>query len=179
MMHVRTGREAAFELLVDRHQDALHAFLLRLSGSRDDALEVAQEALLTLWRKADRFDHTRGKLRTWLFQLARNALIDRQRRQQPGTVQTDPSENAAVSEIAAASEMAHREGRATSDRDPLDTLKALLGALPERQREALALCYLQGFSQRDCAAIMGISVTALESLLARGRATLKQGLGER
>ena len=51
-----------------------------------------------------------------------------------------------------------------------------LAALPERQRTALMLCHHQGMSNRDAALVLGVSVDALESLLARGRRTLRVAL---
>jgi RNA polymerase sigma-70 factor (ECF subfamily) len=62
---------------------------------------------------------------------------------------------------------------ALDDRDKARTIESALAMLPERQREAIVLQYYEELSNIDAAAIMGISVEALESLLARGRRNLR------
>ncbi len=171
MAQVMLGSESAFELLAQRHLNPLHAFLVRQGGNAADADELTQETFLKLWRDARRFDSARGKLRPWLYRLARNLLIDRQRKRQPDSVE----------DIEAIAPAAALNGQAIHSAEPQDraaTLNRLIGTLPARQREALSLVFLQGFSQRDAATVMGVRREALESLLARGRRTLTQQLAQ-
>lgn len=183
MAQVVLGSEPAFEVLAQRHLNALHAFLIRQGGNAADAEELTQETFLKLWRDARRFDSARGKLRPWLYRLARNLLIDRQRKQQPSSVE----DIAAIAPAAALNGQAlhgadalHRSGSAPpfGPQDRAQALSGLIRTLPARQREALSLVFLQGFSQREAATVMGVRRQALESLLARGRSTLTQQLAQ-
>lgn len=169
MAQIVAGSEQAFEALMHRHLGPLHGYLMRKAATAADADEVAQEALLTLWQQAERFDPKRGALRPWLYRIARNRLVDRLRRMRELPLEDAPLEalRAEVDDPLEPSRLA----------PTTESLAALLKLLPARQREALALVYLQGFGQADAARIMGIERRALESLLARGRANLKARLG--
>lgn len=181
MAQVALGNEHAFEQLAQRHLDALHGFLARQGGNRADADELTQETFLKLWQEAARFDSAKGNLRPWLYRLGRNLLIDRQRKQQPSSLEDVAAPEPAAALNGQALTAGGRHGEATdldaaTDVDAAVLLNQLIGKLPARQREALSLVFLQGFSQREAATIMGVRRRALESLLARGRSTLKQQL---
>lgn len=165
MTEIVAGSEKAFEVLMHRHLGPLHGYLLRQAANVADAQEVAQEAMLTLWQRADRYDSRLGALRPWLYRIARNRLIDRQRKLRELPLEAAPSE--------ALGDEAGDPAALPRLKPTAESLAALLQVLPPRQREALALVYLQGFRQADAARIMGIERRALESLLARGRAALK------
>jgi RNA polymerase sigma-70 factor, ECF subfamily len=158
--------EHAFGELVRRHLDAVHRYLLRLTGSPDDADDLAQETFLRLWQKAGSYRPGTVRLTTWLHRVAHNITVDNLRRARPEPLddperlmddQADPVRSAASSQL---------ERR----------LDAAIAALPPSQRAALLLCQVQGFANRDAADIMGVSVRGLESLLARARRSLRRQL---
>ena len=160
--------QQAFTCLLGRHLDAVHASVYRLTGSRADADDLAQETFLRVWRKALSFKPGRVKLATWLHRIAHNLCVDEFRKRRP---EVDLS----LEELRddAADQAAQLEGQQNVQR-----LNTALQALPESQRSALVLCQIQGFSNLEAAAITGISVRALESLLARARRRLKTELSE-
>jgi RNA polymerase sigma-70 factor (ECF subfamily) len=163
------GSHRAFHALMGRHM----AFVLRLArrvvGNRDDADEVAQEAFLRVWTIAPRWRHDGdAQFKTWLYRVVVNLCLDRRRRLPalPLEVAGEPSDPAPSSlERVFAGETARLVAQALDD-------------LPPRQRAALVLCYYAGVSAAEAAASLDISVSALESLLVRGRRALRVRLSD-
>lgn len=166
---VQQHDQAAFEHLVNRHLASVHRYLVRLTGSGADADELSQETFLRLWERAGSYRPGTVKLGTWLHRIAHNLAVDELRRRRPAGGE-DEAETAADG-------AAGPESLATS-RETGERLQAAIGTLPASQRAALLLCQVQGFSNRDAAAILGVTVRSLESLVARARRTLRGALLE-
>jgi RNA polymerase sigma factor (sigma-70 family) len=168
LRRIGAGDGAACAALVDRHLRRVTALAGRLLGSRADAEDVAQEVFLRVWQQAPRWRSGEAKFSTWLHRVTLNLCTDRLRRRR----ETD---------LAAA-------GDPPSDAPPPDAglqeaaivarVQAALAQLPERQREAIVLCHYQELGNIEAAAVLELSVEALESLLARGRRRLRQLLIE-
>jgi RNA polymerase sigma factor (sigma-70 family) len=157
---------AAVRTLVARKLPRLLALATRLLGDRMEAEDVAQEAFVRVWKQAPRWRAGEARFDTWLHRVALNLCYDRLRGHREELVDTvpeapdpDPTPDAQL------------ESRARDAR-----VRAALAALPARQREALVLNYYQELSNLEAAALMGISVDALESLLARARRGLRAQL---
>ncbi len=86
------GDREAFATLFAHFAPRLKSYLMRLGASSEAAEEIAQEALLTLWRRAVAFDPARAAASTWIFTIARNLRIDRARREGRPRIPEDPSE---------------------------------------------------------------------------------------
>ena len=160
------GDRAAAARLVTRHSPRLFVLARRMLGRPAEAEDAVQDVFLKLWTHAARWQPGAAKFETWLYRVALNACYDRLRRRQP-----EPLEAA----------MAVADGGAPPDAG-LDqdhvaaAIEAALAALPERQRAAILLCHFRECGNIEAAEIMGLSVEALESLLARGRRALKDRL---
>lgn len=166
MARVQRQDQAAFGRLVGRHLDSVHRYLVRLTASLADADELAQETFLRLWQRADSYLPGRVQLSTWLHRIAHNLAVDELRRRRP---QTD---EAAVQAAVEETDPEHQAAAEETGR----RLDAALAGLPENQRAALLLCQVQGFSNREAAEILGVTVRGLESLIARGRRSLREAL---
>lgn len=155
----------ALAALVQRHGAWAARFATRLTGSPETAEEIVQTAFLRLWNGAGNW---RGASRftTWFYRVIRNLAIDELRRRHRVHEELD---EALEDPGPTPPEQIEHQWRARQVRAALDTL-------PERQRTALVLSYYENLSQAEAAAIMGISEGALESLLSRGRATLRARL---
>lgn len=165
MPRIAEGDPLAYRALVDRHADRLLAFAERLVGDRASAEDVVQDAYLAVWRTAARW--TPGaKVSTWLYRIARNAALDRLRRRRP-TV--DP-------EMVTLIDPADGPERGLSRNQTSAAVRRAIDALPERQRAAIVLVHYERRSGNEAADILGVSVEALESLLARGRRALRAAL---
>lgn len=136
-------------------------------GSRHAAEDATQETFLRLWRHAARWKPKGAKFETWLYRVAMNICFDQLRK----TKREAPEE--AMPEMIDGAARPDQTLFAGEQRFLID--KAL-DALPERQKMAITLCHFQELSNIEAAEIMGLSVDALESLLARGRRGLKERL---
>lgn len=161
-----SSREAAaFATLVDRHFPVVHRVVWRMMNGHVDAEDVAQEAFLKLWRDPTQVREG-GALRGWLMRVATNMVTDRFRTKPMQSV----DENFEVVDARATAEEQLDRSRAVAEID------AAVAALPERQKLALTLVHFEHMTNIAAAAIMEVSVDALESLLARARRSLKDHL---
>ena len=132
----------------------------RMLGDRADAEDVAQEAMMRLWRIAGEWRQGEAQVSTWLYRVTVNLCTDRLRRRKRSV----PLDAVAEPLDAAPSVTArmHTEARAKA-------LSEALAQLPPRQAEAVALRHLEGLSNTEIAVVMEIGVEAVESLTARGK----------
>lgn len=155
------GDPRAARALTDRLAPRVLAHAARLlGGDRAEAEDIAQEAMLRLWRIAPDWRQGEAKVTTWLYRVTANLCTDRLRkggRQVRLDAVADPPDPSpgAVAGLTAA----ERAG----------ALQTALMALPERQREAVVLRHIEGFANPEIARIMDIGVEAVESLTARGK----------
>jgi RNA polymerase sigma-70 factor, ECF subfamily len=163
---IADGDRAAWREITRRHLGAIVGYAWHMLRDRAEAEDVAQETMVRLMRKAETWEPGGAKVKTWLFRVAINQCIDRQRARRTTSLEL------------VAEQADDRIGGARIARD--HALRRAVGgavaALPERQRQALALVHYQGFSQQEAADALEISVEAVESLLARARRTLKTRL---
>lgn len=170
MRAIADGDRAAFVRLMDVHGSFALTLAARLTNSAADAEEVAQEAFLRAWRQAPDWRPAAGaRFRTWLYRVVVNLCLDRRRRQ-PFLALDDIAEPEAP-DPDGLTRMTEVEGT--------HLVRSALSELPDRQRTALALSYLDGLSAARAAETMGVSVTALEALLVRGRRGLREALARR
>ena len=162
------GDAAAFRSLVDRHLSGVLAVARRMLRDDAEAEDVAQEALLRLWRSADGLEVGPQGLRPWLRRVVSNLCVDRMRSGRRLMVVEEVPDRAEP-----ATQLTQMEARDVSQR-----VDAALKELPDRQRMALTLFHYEGLSQVEVGRIMGISDEAVESLLARARRNLKGALRE-
>ena len=164
---IAAGDASAWPQLAQRHLAPLVALAWRILGDRTEAEDVAQETFIRLLAKIPNWEPGgAAALRTWLTRVAVNQCIDRRRARRTTPLDDlpeprDPASDEAV--VARRLDMARK-------------VRAALHKLPERQGIAIALVYYQGFSNREAAGVLDVSVDALESLLARGRRTMKTDL---
>jgi RNA polymerase sigma-70 factor (ECF subfamily) len=165
MARIARGDEPAFRALASRHLPAMLGLARRILGNAADAEDVAQEAMLRVWIHAPRWQPL-ALFRTWLTRVVVNLCLDRKRR--APWVALD-----AAGEIAdpapGASEKAERD-----ERDRM--VAAAIAELPARQRAAIVLTYGDGMSNAQVADILGTSVSAVETLLVRGKQNLRGAL---
>lgn len=159
------GDRAAARELAARHLSRVLGFATRLLGDRAEAEDVAQEAMLRLWRIAPDWRPGEAKVSTWLYRVVTNLCTDRlrlrTRRRAVGLEDAPDIADDAQSVVAVMEE-----------RDRMAALNDALATLPDRQRQAVVLRHIEGLSNPDIAQIMEIGVEAVESLTARGKRVL-------
>jgi RNA polymerase sigma-70 factor (ECF subfamily) len=166
MRRVAQGDAAAFRILADAHIGKIMNFAYRVLHDRTEAEDVAQETFLRLWKEAARYE-PRARVTTWLHRIAHNLSIDRLRAKREHPSDELDEERTSV------------EPGGLLDRKELATeVDRALAELPERQRTAIALVHYQGLTNVEAAGVLEVGVDALESLLARGRRTLREKLAQ-
>ena len=156
------GDSTAARVLTARFAPRIMAFAARMLGDRAEAEDVTQEAMLRLWRFAPKWRAGEALVSTWLYRVAANLCTDRLRRRRGVALE-------AVDEPADPSPSANA---ALMQRQRVMALEGALAVLPQRQRQAVVLRHIEGLSNPQIAAVMGISVEAVESLTARGKRAL-------
>lgn len=165
---VAAGDAAAVRALAARKLPRLLSLAQRMLGDTPEAEDVAQEAMIRAWREAPRWKPGAARFDTWLHRVAMNLCYDRLRRRREIAMDSPPEradEGPAPDRGLEAADVGRRVALA-------------MGDLPDRQREAVALCHYQELSNIEAAAVMGVSVEALESLLSRGRRALRAALAD-
>jgi RNA polymerase sigma-70 factor (ECF subfamily) len=150
------GNEDAVRALYARFARPVFTLGIRLLGNAEAAEELTQDVFLTAWRKAARFDATRGRLSTWLMTIAHNLAVDRLRREtgvnRPTLVLVDDVPDVASSE----------------DDDPLierDAAVRALQCLSPAERRLLARAYFGGMTAREIAESDGIPLGTVKTRL--------------
>lgn len=160
---VGEGDQSAFQAILDRQLASVSRYIARMLGDPAEAEDVTQEVFLRLWTNARKYDADTARLSTWLHNIAHNLCIDHFRKQ-GRIVLEEPPQTEPSGEEPEAGFMASLVS---------NDIKTGMMQLPERQRSAIIMCHYQGLSNKEAAEILDVSVDALESLLARGRRSLK------
>lgn len=147
---------------VEREQEALRGFLLALCcGKKDDADDLAQDALVKAYLSSAGYQDM-GRFRSWLFKIAYNTFLNHKASQR--TIESVESARALVSNNAADSSFEHQD------------LYLALSTLPPKERSAITLFYLSGYSIKEIAVITETSEDAVKKQLSRGRDHLREEL---
>jgi len=171
MRAVCNGDQSAYQTLVKQHLKPISHYAFRILGNQKDTEDITQETFLRLWINAGKWQPEKAKLSTWLHRIAHNLCVDYLRKH--GNTQTQESIEEEVE--TQTEEQNSYESRNTKLEQEL-RLKAAIANLPENQRSALMLCHYSGFSNKEAAAIMSVSVKALESAISRAKRSLRNQL---
>lgn len=156
---ITSGNPDALAVLYQRHGAACYRLARQVTASDTLAEDAVQEAFLGLWRSPAAYVPGRGSLRSWLLGLTRHKAVDfvrretaQQRRQTAWAAQRvfDPPPDA---DPAAASVTGMRA----------EKVRAALAELPEAQRQALALAYFGGYTQREIAELTGVPLGTVKT----------------
>ena len=165
------GDEGAARILTDRLLPRVLRQAWRMLGdeAEAEAEDVAQEAMLRLWRQAGDWQAGEARVSTWLYRVTYNLCIDRIRKRRP----TVPIEDVAEPTDPAPGALE----RLANSEESRAQARAIL-ALPERQRQALVLRHFEGMPNPAIGERLDCSVEAVESLLARARRQLAMDMSK-
>jgi RNA polymerase sigma-70 factor (ECF subfamily) len=161
---------AAFQVLFDHFAPRVKGFLIRLGASNALAEDLAQEAMLSVWRKATLFDPAKASAATWIFTIARNLRIDAIRKER--RPELDPHDPAF-----------HPEGERSAD-DAMDwsqaevRLRAALACLPRDQAQIIELSFLAEKPHSTIATELGLPLGTVKSRIRLAMARLRLALGD-
>jgi RNA polymerase sigma-70 factor (ECF subfamily) len=169
LVRIADGDAAAVRALVGRKLPRILGLAQRMLADSAEAEDVAQEAFLRVWKQAPKWRPGAARFDTWLHRVALNLCYDRLRRRREIATDSPPEQ---------ADERTPAADRGLIAQDTGKRVAAALQRLPERQREAIVLCHYQELGNIEAAAVMGVTVEALESLLSRGRRSLRAALAD-
>lgn len=177
VLKAQRGDLAAFNRLVERHQQTLYAVAVRILGDAATAADVTQDSVLSGWQHLSSFRG--GSLRAWLTRIVVNRCYDllRASKRHPeqsydATLEAQPETERLAGEapdpaqLAVRGELGHH-------------LVAGLASLPPDQRAVVVLCDVQGYSYAEAAEVERTNVGTIKSRLSRGRARLRDWLATR
>ncbi|GLS86946.1 RNA polymerase sigma subunit ECF family protein [Cypionkella aquatica] len=159
------GDPDAARLLSKRLVPKVLGFAGRMLSDRTEAEDVAQEAMLRLWKVAPDWRQGEAKVSTWAYRVVVNLCTDRLRARRRRRAE-------ALDDVAEPADGAAGVVAGMIEADRIAALDAALALLPERQREAVVLRHIEGLSNPEIAEILQIGVEAVESLTARGKRAL-------
>lgn len=171
----QSGDISAFETLVAEHQKQIFTLAYRMCGNQDDAADMAQEALIKVYRNLDKFKGD-SKFSTWLYRVVTNTCLDEmkklkrkaaysldaERETKDGTMKTDIEDPSATPEERA------------EQSETKELVQAALLKVSEKHREILILRDIQGFAYEEIAQMLGCSEGTVKSRLSRARDALRK-----
>jgi RNA polymerase sigma-70 factor (ECF subfamily) len=164
---VQAGRgQEAFERLVPAYRRRVFGLAYSILRDRAAAEDLAQEVFVKLWQALPRYDG-RAQLSTWIYAITRNAAVSALRARRRSVSLSDAAVMAEVEALAA--EPAAEPG------DP--ELRRRIESLPEKQRQAVTLYYLDERTVEEVAEMMGLPANTVKTHLHRARASLAAALG--
>ena len=168
---VLAGDRDAYAVLADRYQDRLFNTMLRIVGSREDAADLVQDALVQAYVKLDTFRGA-AKFYTWLYRIAMNLALSKRRRRRP-TVSMDAAKEAAGAEPI---DDAAGPRECLLSAEQVEQVQTALGQLGDEPRQILVLREIEGCSYETIAEILTLPVGTVRSRLFRARLQLKEKL---
>ncbi len=168
-LRARDGDPSAFCELIDRHKDNLVSYLTYMCGDFDRAEDLAQEAFIRLYERGAGY-RDQGKLQAYLFRIGTNLLRSqiRQERRRSRLRQMFLAEDSLQSEPS--------QDRSLLSNELGEQLTAALLELPLHFRTPLILAYVEGWSHREIARMMGCRENTIKTRIYRGRQILKRKL---
>jgi RNA polymerase sigma-70 factor, ECF subfamily len=161
---------AAFAALFGFYAPRIKAMLMRNGAAADTAEDIAQETLLTVWRKAGHYDPARASVAAWVYTIARNLRIDRLRRDKLATLY--------ASEIQNEPEAPERSDEPLEVAERAERVSAALHQLPAEQARVLRLSFFEGRAHGDIATLLGLPLGTVKSRLRLAMTRLRHLLGD-
>ncbi len=149
------GDVVAFQELFENFAPRVKSYMMRKGADPNTAEELAQETLLTIWRKASLYSDEKGSATTWIFTIARNLRIDRLRREFPWQALPEGHNEEASDDTPPDEQVSERERK--------QRIHTALSALPRDQHEVVTLSYLEGMSHSEIAERLGLPLGTVKS----------------
>ncbi len=170
----RTGNREAQQAVYELFAPRIFNFLVRLSGSRQEAEDATQQTFLSVLQQLHKLRDTR-QLESWIYRIARNEIYQKFRRKKPESL-----ENAGLN--SEANQIEEERPHANPEKLVLNSelrgrLESALGKLPLKSREVFILAVIQGLAYREISTIVGRSLLSVKTDIYRARLQLRADLG--
>jgi len=172
MQRIALGDERAFRDLVERHQHLVIGTVARMIGTAD-AEDLAQQVFLNVWKSSSRW-RPEARFTTWLLTITKRLVFNESRRRSRSRLIPQARDEETVPEYPSTLPGPDRQ---LADRELHLAIESAMALLPENERMAVVLRRYEGMPYEEIAAVIGVSLPAVKSLLFRARNTLKESLG--
>ena len=161
---LKLRQESAFSYLYDNYSGSLYAVILNIVPDRELANDLLQEVFIKVWKQIESYDPIKGRLFTWMLNVARNASIDavRSKNYQQGQKNKELTENV----YSAA-------GSTQTNTDKIG-LKKIVYKLKEEYRVLVELSYFEGYTQDEISKMLQIPLGTVKTRLRNAMIQLKQ-----
>jgi RNA polymerase sigma-70 factor (ECF subfamily) len=163
-----SGDIEAFRELFQAYAPRVKSYMMRQGADPNTAEELAQETLLTVWRKAGLYSGSKGSATTWIYTIARNLRIDRLRKEVAWQPMPERAQEEASTDPAPDEELYERERR--------ERVQKALAALPPDQSEVIVLSYIEGLSHSEISARLGLPIGTVKSRMRLGYQKIRETL---
>lgn len=168
LAQLESGDEAAWQDFISLHERRMYAYLYRLEGHAEDALDLTQEVFYRAWRSIRTFRAGERAL-PWLYQIARNTQIEKHRRKQLGRFSLEEAQDEVGFEVVSISRSPVQEAESAQTQDRVQ--RALMQLAPE-YREAVVLRFVEDLPYDDIARIQGVALGTAKSRVYRAKEQL-------
>jgi RNA polymerase sigma-70 factor (ECF subfamily) len=157
---VQSGDDAALATLYDRHAGAAYGLALRITGDAGSAEDAVQEAFISMWKQAPRFDPERGQVRSWLLTIVHHKSIDAVRRRSNRPERQLPE---GADEFLEATRGGPEDAAVWALE--AEAVRNAMRRIPEEQRLTVEMAYFRGMTHVEIAAEMGVPLGTVKSRL--------------
>jgi RNA polymerase sigma-70 factor (ECF subfamily) len=169
LIHVARGDPEAFEAVYDRLAGPVYGLIRRVLRDPAQSEEVTQEVLLEVWRTATRFDPAVGGAATWVLTIAHRRAVDRVR-----SVTAAADREHKTADIRTPHDEVAEAVEASLDRE---RVRRCLDRLTDLQRESITLAYYGGYSYRQVAELLTVTLGAIKTRIRDGLTRMRDCLG--
>jgi RNA polymerase sigma factor (sigma-70 family) len=156
----------AFEYLYDNYSGAVYGIILKIVRSEDFAQELLNDCFLKIWNKISDYDASKGRLFTWILNIARNIALDKLRsKEYKAKLKTDD-----VSENVSISDMQYSQ----ANNPDYIGVKEIIEKLPVEQKKLIDLMYFQGYSQSEIAEELNMPLGTVKTRVRAAMSTLRK-----
>jgi len=178
IVQLQQGDEQAFTRLVDQWQDMVYNTAISIVQNEDDADDITQDVFIQVYQSVSSFKGE-SKFSTWLYRIVISKALDHvKKKKRKKRFEFVQSLFGTASEEEIHPEEFNHPGVLMENRETAAALFKAMQQLPDNQRIAFTLHKLESQKHQDIAAIMNLSVTAVESLIARAKSNLRKILQE-
>ncbi len=164
VMLLKQRQQSAFSYLYDNYSSALQAIILNIVPDYDQAADVLQEVFVKIWRQIESYDETKGRLFTWMLNVARNASID--------TVRSKAWQNSKQNNELTESNFA-AAGNVEMNIDQIG-LRKIVHQLKDEHKVLVELSYFKGYTQDEISKMLDIPLGTVKTRLRTALSQLRQ-----
>jgi RNA polymerase sigma factor (sigma-70 family) len=166
VMLLRQRHQPAFNYLYDNYSGALFTIILNILNDRELGSDALQEVFVKIWRQVDSYDETKGRLFTWMMNIARNASIDILRSKDFKNSKQNRELNESV----------YEKGGSTELKTDQIGLRKIVRELKEEYKVLVELAYFEGYTQDEISKMLGIPLGTVKTRLRAALIQLRQYL---